>query len=131
MCADISKGKLLANAIYHPSCTKQPATHYGRIQTPLPMCPFPSSIVEGCRHVFAPRFGPIAVRLGDEWVRTSTSVYPTMAVSCTRGGTRPHQLWLIQNGILLLSPLPAQSFANVWDKLPVKTQRQYSNTRQC
>ena len=37
---------------------EQPATHYGCIQTLLPTCSFPNSIVDGCRHVFDPDLDP-------------------------------------------------------------------------
>ena len=79
MCADIFKRKIAGHRHIPPKLSSLP--HTGHIQTPLPMCPFPNSIVEGFIHVFAPRFRPIAVQLGNEWIRTSISFYPTREVS--------------------------------------------------
>ena len=83
MRADIFKRKIAGKRHVPPKLSSLPPTN-GCLQTPLPTCPFPNSIVEGCRHAFAPRFGPIAVWVGDEWIRTAASSIPARAVSCTR-----------------------------------------------
>ena len=59
------------------SCTtkaEQFTTHYGCLQTPLSICPFPNNIVEGCRQIFTPKFGPITEWVGNECTRTLTSL---------------------------------------------------------
>ena len=81
MHADIFKIKIAGKCHTPPKLSSLPPTmaafklhcQYAHFQTAL-----------GCRHVFTPRFGPIAVWLGDEWTGASTSLYPTRTVSCTR-----------------------------------------------